>query len=52
MKSYAVLSGVLAILSLCIVDDNIQPAVARIGRVSLAVFSVVFVVTEAIYLMS
>ena len=52
MKGYAVMFGVLAVLSLCFVDSNIQPFVAKIGRVSLGVFAVLFVVTEAIYLMS
>jgi hypothetical protein len=52
MKAYAALFGVLTVLSLCFVDSNIQPFVARIGRVSLAVFAVLFVVAEAIYLVS
>ena len=52
MKLYAVLSGVLALISACFVDNNIQPFIAKIGRVSLAICTVVFVITEAIYLIA
>ena len=50
MKIYAVVSGVLTLVSACFVDNNIQPLVAKIGRVSVAVCGIVFLVTEAIVL--
>jgi len=50
MKLYAVLFGVLTLVSVCFIDNNIQPMIAKVGRVSLAVCGVLFIVTEAIYL--
>jgi hypothetical protein len=52
MKLYAILSFVVALVSLCFVDSNIQPIVAKGGRVVLAVSTVVFVITETIYLIT
>ncbi|HEY5896595.1 MAG TPA: hypothetical protein VIV54_03465 [Burkholderiales bacterium] len=52
MKAYAVLSGVIALCSLGFIDNNIQPVVAKAGRVALVLSSVVFLITEGIYLMS
>ena len=52
MKIYAVVSGVLTLVSACFVDGNIQPIVAKVGRVSLAVCGVVFLITEAIFLVT
>ena len=50
MKAYAIVSGVLALVSACFVDNNIEPWVAKVGRVSLVVCSIVFAITETIYL--
>ena len=52
MKVYAVLSGVLTLVSACFVDNDIQPIVAKIGRVSVAVCGVVFLITETIFLIT
>ena len=52
MKAYAVVSGVLTLVSACFVDNNIQPFVAKVGRVSLAACGVVFLVTEALFLIT
>ena len=52
MKPYAVLFGVLTLISVCFIDPYIQPFIAKIGRISLAVFGVLFIVTEAIVLIS
>ena len=52
MKGYAVLSGVLALCSLGFIDNHIQPGVAKVGRVVLVLSSIVFLITESIYLMS
>ena len=52
MKTYAALSFVLMVLSLCIIDEHIQPAVAKVGRACLVIFGVLFVITETIYLVT
>ena len=52
MKVYAVVSGVLTLVSACFVDNNIQPFVAKIGRVSLAVCSIVFLISETLFLIT
>ena len=52
MKAYAVVSGVLTLVSACFVDNNIQPFVAKIGRVALVVSGVVFLITETIFLVA
>jgi hypothetical protein len=50
MQAYATLFLVLTLIAVCFIDDNIQPFIARIGRISLAVFGTLFVITEAIAL--
>ena len=52
MKLYAILSFVIALISLCFIDNNIQPIIAKGGRIVLAVSTVVFVITETIYLIT
>ena len=52
MKVYAVVSGVLTLVSACFVDNNIQPFVAKVGRISLAVCGVLFLITETIFLIT
>jgi hypothetical protein len=50
LKAYATLFFCLALLSVCFIDNNIQPFIAKIGRVSLAVFSALFIIAEAFVL--
>ncbi|HET7670562.1 MAG TPA: hypothetical protein VFK84_09155 [Burkholderiales bacterium] len=52
MKAYAVVSGVLTLVSACFVDNNIQPFVAKVGRVALVASGVVFLITETIFLIT
>ena len=52
MKIYAVVSGVLTLVSACFVDNNIKPFVAKVGRVCLVACGVVFLVTEALFLIA
>jgi hypothetical protein len=51
MKTWALVSGIVALVSVCFVDDGIVPVVAKGGRVVLAVSTAIFVVTEAIVLL-
>jgi len=43
---------VIMLISVCFIDNNIQPAIAKVGRVSLAVSSVLFLITGVIALFS
>jgi hypothetical protein len=52
LKAYATLFFCLALISVCFVDNNIQPFIAKIGRVSLAVFGALFVIAEAFVIFS
>ncbi len=52
MKTWALVSGTVALISLCFVDNGIVPAVAKVGRLVLAVSTAIFVVTEAIVLLT
>ncbi len=51
MQTYALISGIIAVVSLCFIDNGIVPAVAKVGRLVLMVSTAVFVVTEAIGLL-
>ena len=51
MQAYATVFGIMALISVCFVDNNIQPAIAKVGRVSLLISGVLFVITEAIALL-
>jgi hypothetical protein len=52
LKAYATLFFVLMLISVCFIDDNIQPGIAKAGRVSLALSGVLFIITGAIALFS
>ena len=52
MKIYAVVSGVLTLVSACFVDNHIKPFVAKVGRVSLVACGLVFLITEALFLLT
>ena len=52
MKSYALVSGIVALISLCFIDSGIVPAVAKGGRVVLMLSTAVFLVTESIVLLT
>jgi hypothetical protein len=50
LKVYVTACFIVMLLSLCFIDNNIQPAIAKVGRVSLVVSSVLFLITGAIAL--
>ena len=50
MKPYAVMFGVAALIAACFTDNGIQPGIAKVGRWSLVIFSVLFVISEGIVL--
>jgi hypothetical protein len=52
MATWALVSGLIALISLCFIDNGIVPAVAKGGRVVLAVSAAIFVVSEAIVLLA
>jgi hypothetical protein len=52
LQAYVTACFVVMLLSVCFIDNNIQPAIAKVGRVSLGVSSVLFLVTGAIALFS
>ncbi|HEX9396293.1 MAG TPA: DUF1328 domain-containing protein [Burkholderiales bacterium] len=52
MKPYAIMFGVAALIAACFTDNGIQPGIAKVGRWSLVIFSVLFVITEGIFLAS
>ena len=52
MKAYALAFGIIALISACFTDNQIQPAIAKVGRWTLLVSSILFVITEGIVLAS
>jgi len=50
MKPYALVFGIVALVSACFTDNQIQPSIAKIGRWTLLVSSILFVITESIVL--
>jgi hypothetical protein len=50
LKAYVTACFIVMLLSVCFIDNNIQPAIAKVGRVSLAVSSLLFLITGAIAL--
>jgi hypothetical protein len=52
LKAYATLFFVAILISVCFIDNNIQPGIAKAGRASLALSSVLFLITGAIALFS
>jgi hypothetical protein len=52
MQTYALVSGVIALVALCFIDSGIQPAIAKGGRWTLLVSSIIFVITESIVLLA
>ena len=50
MKAYALVFGIVALVSACFTDNGIQPGIAKIGRWTLLVSSVLFVIAEGIVL--
>ena len=50
MKPYALIFGIAAMISACFTDNGIQPGIAKVGRWSLLISSVLFVITEGIVL--
>lgn len=52
MKTYVLIFGIATLLSLCFVDPGIQPAIAKVGRWSLLVTSVLFLISGAVAVFS
>ena len=52
MKAYATLFFVIMLISVCFIDNNIQVGIAKAWRVSLALSSVLFLITGGIALFS
>ena len=52
MKVYATAFFIVMLISVCFIDNNIQPGIAKVGRVSLAISSVLFLMTGGIALFS
>ena len=50
MKAYALVFGIIALISACFTDNQIQPAIAKVGRWTLLVSGILFVITEGIVL--
>jgi uncharacterized membrane protein YtjA (UPF0391 family) len=50
MKPYALIFGITALVSACFTDNGIQPHLAKVGRWSLLISTVLFVITEGIVL--
>ena len=50
MKPYALVFGIVALVSACFTDNQIQPGIAKAGRWLLLVSGVLFVVAEGIVL--
>ena len=50
MKAYATAFFVVMLLSVCFIDNNIQPAIAKVGRVTLGISSLLFLITGGIAL--
>jgi hypothetical protein len=51
MQSYAAGFLIAALSSACFVDSGLKKSVSRLGKLSLGVFTALFVVTEAIALL-
>ena len=52
MKVYVTTCFIVMLISVCFIDNNIQPAIAKVGRITLGISSVLFLVTGAIALFS
>lgn len=52
MKAYVTVFFIIMLLSVCFIDNGIQPAIAKVGRVSLALSTVLFLITGAIALLT
>ena len=50
MKVYVTACFIVMLISVCFIDNNIQPAIAKVGRVTLGVSSLLFLITGAISL--
>ena len=50
LKAYATLFFVIMLISVCFIDNNIQPGIAKVGRISLALSGALFLITGAIAL--
>jgi hypothetical protein len=52
VQNLALIFGSIAVLALCLYDSHIDPTLYRVGKWGLAISGTLFVVTEAIALMS
>jgi len=52
LKAYVTVFFIIMLLSVCFIDNGIQPAIAKVGRVSLAVSSLLFIIAGTIALFS
>jgi hypothetical protein len=52
LKAYVTIFFVIMLISVCFIDNNIQPGIAKVGRVSLAISSLLFIIAGAIALFS
>jgi hypothetical protein len=52
MKAYATAFFVMILISVCFIDNNIQPGIAKVGRISLAISGLLFLITGGIALFS
>ena len=50
MKAYATIFFVIMLISVCFIDNNIQPGIAKVGRISLVLSGALFVIAAAIAL--
>ncbi len=51
MQNLALISGVVAVLSLGLIDTHIDKNLFRLGKISLAISALIFVVTQGMVLM-
>jgi hypothetical protein len=52
LKAYATACFIVMLIAVCFVDNNIQPAIAKVGRVTLGISSLLFLITGGIALFS
>ncbi len=51
MQNLALISGVVAVLSLGLIDTHIDKNIFRIGKIALGISALIFVVSEGMILM-
>ena len=51
MQSLALISGIVAVLSLGLIDTHIDKNIFRVGKITLGISTLIFIVSEGMVLM-